>query len=95
MRPPPIWPTILVKRGLPFRDAHEAVALATRACEERGCDLADLALDELRRFSPLIDQDVFEVLTVAGSLASRDHIGGTAPAQVRAAVARARTRFLA
>jgi argininosuccinate lyase len=83
----------LVKRGLPFRDAHEAVALATRACEQRGCDLAELSLDELRSFSPLIGDDVFAVLTVEGSLAARDHFGGTAPTQVRAATLRARLRL--
>ncbi len=80
----------LVKKGLPFRDAHEAVARAVRAAEQAGCDLADLTLDQLRSFSPLVGDDVAGVLTVAGSLAARDHIGGTAPAQVRAAVARAR-----
>ena len=80
----------LVKKGLPFRDAHEAVARAVRAAETKGCDLADLSLAELQAFSPLVGDDVFAVLTVAGSLAARDHIGGTAPAQVRAAIARAR-----
>jgi argininosuccinate lyase len=80
----------LVKKGLPFRDAHEAVALAVRAAETRGCDLPDFTLEELRAFSPLVGEDVFAVLTVEGSLASRDHVGGTAPQQVRAAVARAR-----
>jgi argininosuccinate lyase len=82
----------LVKKGLPFRDAHEAVARAVRAAEEKGCDLPDLSLAELQAFSPLIDVDVYSVLTVEGSLASRTHIGGTAPEQVRAAIARARTR---
>ncbi|MDP2751996.1 MAG: argininosuccinate lyase [Rhodocyclaceae bacterium] len=81
----------LVKCGLPFRDAHEAVARAVRAAELKGCDLPDLSLAELQAFSPLIEEDVFAVLTVAGSLAARDHIGGTAPEQVRAAIARART----
>ncbi|MEW5887652.1 MAG: argininosuccinate lyase [Pseudomonadota bacterium] len=80
----------LVKKGLPFRDAHEAVARAVRAAEARGCDLADFSVAELRRFSPLIEEDVKSVLTVAGSLAARAHIGGTAPAQVQAAIARAR-----
>ena len=80
----------LVKKGLPFRDAHEAVARAVRACEARGCDLPDLTLDELRAFSPLVSDDAFAVLTVAGSLAARDHLGGTAPAQVSAAIARSR-----
>jgi argininosuccinate lyase len=80
----------LVKKGLPFRDAHEAVARAVRAAEARGCDLAALGLAELRQFSPLVGADVFKVLTLEGSLASRDHVGGTAPARVRAAVKRAR-----
>ena len=80
----------LVKKGLPFRDAHEAVALAVRSAEKKGCDLANLSLQDLQTFSPLIDKDVFAVLTVEGSLAARNHIGGTAPAQVRAAIQRAR-----
>jgi argininosuccinate lyase len=83
----------LVKKGLPFREAHEAVARAVRAAEQKGCDLADLTMDELRAFSPLVGEDIYGVLTLEGSLAARDHIGGTAPAQVRAAVARARTRL--
>ena len=83
----------LVKKGLPFRDAHEAVARAVRLCESRGCDLIDLSLDELREFSPLIAADVFDVLTVAGSLAARNHPGGTAPAQVRMAIAAARGKL--
>jgi argininosuccinate lyase len=80
----------LVKKGLPFRDAHEAVARAVRAAEMKGCDLADLSLAELQAFSPLVGDDVFGVLTVAGSLAARNHIGGTAPDQVKAAIARLR-----
>ena len=80
----------LVKKGLPFRDAHEAVALAVRAAEARGCDLADLPLAELKRFSPLIGEDASAALSVEGSLAARNHIGGTAPEQVRSAIARAR-----
>ncbi len=83
----------LVKKGLPFRDAHEAVARAVRAAEERGCDLAALGLADLRRFSPLVGADIFKVLTLEGSLASRDHAGGTAPRRVRAAIKRARTRL--
>ena len=83
----------LVKKGLPFRDAHEAVAHAVRACEQRGCDLTDLSLDEMRAFSPLIDADVFKVLTLEGSVAARNHIGGTAPEQVRAAIARLRSQL--
>lgn len=73
----------LVKRGLPFRDAHETVALAVRACEERDCDLSDLSLEELRAFHPDIQDDVHQVLTLEGSVASRSHIGGTAPERVR------------
>jgi argininosuccinate lyase len=80
----------LVKKGLPFRDAHEAVALAVRFAEQRGCDLSDISLAELQNFSALIAQDVYQVLSLEGSLASRDHIGGTAPKQVTAAIARGR-----
>ena len=83
----------LVKKGLPFRDAHEAVALALRAAEAKGCDLADLPLAELKKFSPLIGDDAPAVLGVEGSLASRNHVGGTAPEQVRAAIARARQQI--
>lgn len=73
----------LVKKGLPFRDAHETVALAVRQCEENGCDLADLSLEELRKFNSEIDEDVFDVLTLEGSVAARNHLGGTAPEQVK------------
>ncbi|MFW8564600.1 argininosuccinate lyase [Orrella sp. 11846] len=72
----------LVKKGLPFRDAHEVVALAVRTCEERGCDLADLPLADLQAFDQKIEQDVYDVLTLEGSLNARNHEGGTAPAQV-------------
>ena len=81
----------LVKKGLPFRDAHEAVARAVRHAETRGCDLADLPLAELQTYSALIEADIFAVLTLDGSLNSRSHIGGTAPQAVRAAILRART----
>ena len=80
----------LVKKGLPFRDAHEAVAHAVKTCVNKECDLSDLTLDELRAFSGLIEADIFEVLTLEGSVAARDHLGGTAPKQVRAAIARLR-----
>ncbi|HKP66718.1 MAG TPA: argininosuccinate lyase [Casimicrobiaceae bacterium] len=80
----------LVRKGVAFRDAHEAVARAVRAAETRGGELATLTLDELRQFSTLIDADVFDVLTLEGSVRSRDHPGGTAPRQVRAAIAAAR-----
>jgi argininosuccinate lyase len=80
----------LVKQGTPFRDAHEAVARAVRHAEAQGVDLAQLSLADLRAFSPGINEDVFDVLTLEGSVDSRDHPGGTAPAQVRAAIAAAR-----
>jgi len=83
----------LTRKGLPFRDAHEAVGLAVKRAEERGVDLPQLPLAELQTFSPMIEEDVFAVLTVEGSLASRKHIGGTAPEQVRAAITRARQRL--
>jgi argininosuccinate lyase len=81
----------LVKKGLPFRDAHEAVAHAVRACEQRGCDLAALSTEELRQFSELIGPDVHQVLTLEGSVAARHHVGGTAPEQVLLAIQRVRT----
>ncbi len=83
----------LVKKGLPFREAHEVVARAVRTAEQKGCDLADLPLAELQAFSPLVGDDVYQVLTLEGSLAQRTHLGGTAPVAVRAAVARARKRL--
>jgi len=72
----------LVKKGIPFRDAHEAVAHAVRACETRGCDLSDLPLNELQQFHPSIEDDIYQVLTLEGSIAARKHIGGTAPERV-------------
>jgi argininosuccinate lyase len=80
----------LVRKGVPFRDAHEAVAQAVRHAEQKGCDLAELPLADLQRFAPLVGEDVFGVLTLEGSVASRDHPGGTAPARVRAAAQAAR-----
>ena len=77
-------------RGAPFRDAHEAVARAVRHAETKGVDLAALPAAELRQFSPLVGEDVHAVLTLEGSVASRNHIGGTAPSQVREAAAAAR-----
>ena len=73
----------LVKKGLPFRDSHEAVARAVRLAESKGVDPADLPLAELQNFSNLIADDVYQVLTPEGSLKARNHIGGTAPEQVR------------
>jgi argininosuccinate lyase len=80
----------LVKKGVAFREAHEAVAQAVRFAESRGCELADLKLSELQRFAPVAGKDVYAALTLDGSLKSRSHIGGTAPARVKAAVAKAR-----
>jgi argininosuccinate lyase len=83
----------LVRKGLPFRDAHEVVARAVRAAEESGKDLSEMPPAELARFSPLIGADAAAVLTPEGSAASRRHIGGTAPEAVRAAIERARERL--
>ena len=83
----------LVRKGIPFRDAHEVVGRAVRLCIDSNRDLAELSVDELRKFSPAIEADVFDVLTVEGSVAARDHIGGTAPTQVRKAIQRARKRL--
>ena len=83
----------LTRKGLPFRDAHETVGLAVRRAEELGVDLPQLSLVELQTFSPLIGDDIFAVLTVEGSLAARDHIGGSSPERVRAAIARARNHL--
>jgi len=83
----------LVRKGLAFRDAHEAVARAVREAERSGVDLAALPLSKLRSFSAKIGPDVRRVLTPEGSVAARAHAGGTAPAQVRKAAARARKRL--
>ncbi|ACO76100.1 argininosuccinate lyase [Laribacter hongkongensis] len=83
----------LVKKGVPFRDSHEIVARTVKLAEVQGCDIADLPLDELREFSELIEADVYDVLTPEGSLAQRNHVGGTAPEQVREQIARWRQRL--
>ena len=83
----------LVRKGVAFRDAHEVVGKAVRYGIEQGKDLAAMGVEELRGFSQAIDPDVFAVLTIEGSVAARNHLGGTAPAQVSAAVARARLRL--
>jgi argininosuccinate lyase len=80
----------LVKKGMPFRDAHEAVALAVRYAVDQKVDLSDLSLATLQKFAAEITDDVYAVLTLDGSLNSRNHIGGTAPAQVKAAIDRVR-----
>jgi argininosuccinate lyase len=83
----------LVKKGLPFRDAHEVVAHAVKHALREGVDLAQLPLDVLRGFNARIDNDVYDVLTLRGSMNARNIIGGTAPDQVRAQVARHRARL--
>jgi argininosuccinate lyase len=84
----------LVKKGLPFREAHEAVAQAVRYAESRAKDLSELALVDLKPFSDLIEKDVFDALTLEGSMAARSHIGGTAPNRVKQAIAKARKTLL-
>ena len=83
----------LVKKGLPFRDAHEIVAHAVKLAIERGVDLAELPLDVLQTFNPTIAGDVYAVLSLRGSLNARNVLGGTAPAQVLAQVVRHRARL--
>jgi argininosuccinate lyase len=80
----------LARKGVPFREAHEAVSQAVRFAESRGCELAELKLSELQRFSSAIGKDVHAALTLEGSLKSRSHLGGTAPVRVKAAIAKAR-----
>ena len=79
----------LVGNGIPFRDAHEVVGKAVAYGIAESKDLSDMSLEELAQFSDQIKNDVFAVLTLEGSVAARDHIGGTAPTQVKAAAARA------
>jgi len=83
----------LVKKGLPFRDAHETVAHAVKLALQQGVDLAALPLATLQGLHPAIGDDVYGVLTLRGSLSARDIVGGTAPAQVLAQVARHRARL--
>ena len=85
----------LVRKGLPFRDAHEVVGRAVALGVQTKRDLSEMELSELQIFSDLICDDVFGVLTVEGSVNARDHIGGTAPNQVKAAAARAKARLAA
>ncbi|NJM43438.1 MAG: argininosuccinate lyase, partial [Brachymonas sp.] len=83
----------LVKKGLPFRDAHEVVAHAVKFASERGMDLTDLPLDTLQSFHKSVDKDVYEVLSLRGSLNARNTLGGTAPAQVRQQISRHQLRL--
>jgi len=84
----------LVKKGLPFRDAHETVAHAVKAAIAHQVDLSELPLSVLQQFNPNIEKDVFDVLSLRGSLNARNTLGGTAPAQVRAQIGRHRGRLL-
>ena len=83
----------LVRKGLPFRDAHETVAQAVKAAIAHQVDLSELPLTVLKQFSPAIEKDVYDVLSLRGSLNARNVLGGTAPAQVRAQIARHRARL--
>jgi argininosuccinate lyase len=83
----------LVRKGIAFRDAHEIVGRAVRHCVDTGKDLSAMTLNELQGFSSVISDDVFAVLTLEGSMAARNHPGGTAPAQVREAISAARKRL--
>jgi argininosuccinate lyase len=83
----------LVRKGVPFRDAHEIVGRAVRLGIDTGRDLAELELTELKELSARIEDDVYEVLTLEGSVKARNHLGGTSPVQVRKAIARARKRL--
>ena len=85
----------LVKKGLPFRDAHETVAHAVKAAQSHACDLSELPLKVLQEFHPAIEKDVFDCLSLRGSLNARNTLGGTAPAQVKAQIARHRARLSA
>jgi argininosuccinate lyase len=83
----------LVKKGLPFRDAHETVAHAVKAAIAHQVDLSELPLTVLKQFNPAIEKDVYDVLSLRGSLDTRNVLGGTAPVQVRAQIARHRARL--
>ena len=83
----------LVKKGMPFRDSHEVVALAVRHADGKKLDLSELPLEILQGFSNLISEDVYQVLTPEGSLNARNHLGGTAPEQVRLQAARWRAQL--
>jgi argininosuccinate lyase len=80
----------LVRKGVAFRNAHEIVGQAVAFAIDQGKDLSELSLQDLRGFSERIEEDVFDVLTLEGSVAARNHVGGTAPEQVRAAIQRCR-----
>ncbi len=83
----------LVGKGVPFRDAHAIVGRAVKQAVDADCDLAELPLKQLKSLCPKIDKGVYAVLTLEGAVAARDHFGGTAPSQVKAAIKRARARL--
>ena len=83
----------LVKKGIPFRNAHEIVGKIVFQAEAQGCDLSELSIKALQTFSDQIDEDVYEYLTIEGSLKQRNHVGGTAPCQVEKAIVAARQRL--
>ena len=85
----------LVKKGLPFRDAHEVVAHAVKTALNKGIDLSELSLADLQAFDARIAADVFTPLSLEGSMGARNTLGGTAPAQVQAQIARHRARLTA
>jgi argininosuccinate lyase len=80
----------LVRKGIPFRDAHEVVGKAVKHAEQKGCDLSELALVELQQFCADIGEEVYDVLTLEGSVNARNHVGGTAPEQVLKAISKVR-----
>ncbi len=83
----------LVKKDLPFRDAHEIVGKAVAFAIKNKCDLPKMTLEQFKQFSPIIDNDVYEILTLEGSVNARNHVGGTAPMQVTLAVEQARSEL--
>ena len=83
----------LVKKGLPFRDAHEVVAHAVKTAQTQNLDLSELPLATLQQFNPAIQADVFECLSLVGSLNARNTLGGTAPGQIRQQIARHHARL--
>ncbi|HEX9583171.1 MAG TPA: lyase family protein, partial [Gammaproteobacteria bacterium] len=83
----------LVRKGIPFRDAHAVVGRAVRQALDTGARLEELSLEALRALEPRIGEDVYDVLSLEGSVGARSHPGGTAPAQVKAAIDRARTKI--
>ena len=85
--------TYLVQRGVPFRLAHEQIGKAVQLCLERGCELQDLSMQQLRQLNPLFDEDFYSCLNLSAVLALHDVPGGTAPAQVQRAIADAKRRI--